>query len=73
MSQERKTKDKAMASRLKGDAKSGTQTSTNGVDKFTCYKDAEYRGSCACSICHKQVSLTGYDTHLRAHMAGGSG
>lgn len=65
-------KDKAMASRMKG---TGSQSviATNGVDRFVCRPDAEFRTVMRCPMCHAVCGVGKLDAHLRGHMAGDYG
>lgn len=62
-------KDKAMAARMKGEART-SKVATNGVERFTCRTDAEYRTTMRCPMCHGTVSVGLLDAHLRSHMGG---
>lgn len=69
MKGDRTMKDKEMASRMKGTG-SQRKVVSNGVDKFTCCLDAEYRSTMRCPMCHGSITVGTLDSHLRGHMAG---
>lgn len=70
MAEGKSVKDKAMAARMKG---TGSQhmIASNGVDKFVCRPDADFRTVMRCPICHATIGVTRLDGHLRDHMHGG--